>query len=326
MTQPVGEPPVVAVRGAREHNLRDVDVDVPRGRLVVITGLSGSGKSSLAFDTLYAEGQRRYVESLSAYARQFLDQMRKPDVESVEGLSAAIAIEQRTVSANPRSTVGTLTEIHDHLRLLYARAGLPHCWICGRAITSQSVAQMAERVLSLGEGTRVTVMAPVIRGRKGSYRKELEDFRARGFVRVRVDGAMRDLAEDIRLARQKTHDVEVVVDRLVVKEAARGRLAESLETALELADGLVTLAVDGGAEEQLSASSACVACGVSFPEIAPRMFSFNSPAGACPDCDGLGTRAVFDPERVVPDPDRALAEGAIALADRAVEDVDGRAA
>jgi len=269
---------------------------------VVITGLSGSGKSSLAFDTLYAEGQRRYVESLSAYARQFLEQMAKPEVESIEGLSPAISIEQKTAGANPRSTVGTITEIYDHLRLLYARVGHPHCWSCGRPITSQTVQQMTERVLALAEGTRVQVLAPVVRGRKGAYRKELEEFRSQGFVRVRVDGALRDLAEEIRLARGARHDIDVVVDRIAVKPAAASRVAESIETALRLAGGLVTLDVGPGERERvLSETSACVDCGVSYPELAPRAFSFNSPAGACPDCGGLGVLAGGD----APDGSRA---------------------
>jgi excinuclease ABC subunit A len=306
-------PSHVEIRGAREHNLRDLDLDVPRDRLVVVTGLSGSGKSSLAFDTLYAEGQRRYVESLSAYARQFLDQLAKPDVDSIEGLSPALSIEQRTVSRNPRSTVGTVTEIYDHLRLLYARAGEPHCWKCGRPIASQSVQQMTDRVLALGEGARVSVLAPVVRGRKGEYRKELEAFRRKGFVRARIDGELRDLSEDVRLARGRSHDIDLVVDRLVVKEAARARIAESLEMAIGLASGLArVLAPDAGVEELLSQTSACVECGVSYPEIAPRFFSFNSPHGACPRCEGLGVREEIDPERVVPDADLTLAGGAIA--------------
>ena len=312
-----GAPPApewIRVRGAREHNLRDVDVDLPRDRLVVVTGLSGSGKSSLAFDTLYAEGQRRYVESLSAYARQFLDQMQRPDVESIDGLSPAISIEQRTVGRNPRSTVGTVTEILDHLRLLYARAGQPHCWECGRAIASQSVAQMTDRVVGLGEGARALVLAPVIRGRKGSYKKELAGFQQQGFVRARIDGEMCELGPDLSLARQRSHDIEVVVDRVIVKESARARIAESIEVAMRLADGLVTILEDGDEprEVQLSQDNACADCGVSFPEIAPRMFSFNGPAGACPRCAGLGTTDELDPDKVVPDPDRPLADGAIA--------------
>ncbi len=305
----------IVVRGAREHNLREVDVEIPRERLVVITGLSGSGKSSLAFDTLYAEGQRRYVESLSAYARQFLDQMAKPDVESIEGLSPAISIEQRTVSKNPRSTVGTITEILDYLRLLYARAGQPHCWTCGRPIASQSVQQMAQQVLAIGEGARVDILAPIVRGRKGVYKKEFAELRQKGFVRARVDGAMRELAEEIKLDRQKPHDIEVVVDRVAVKESARGRIVESLTTALGLASGLATLLwSEAGAAKELilSEANACVACGVSFPELAPRMFSFNSPAGACPRCDGLGSALVVDAEKLVPDAELSLAKGAIA--------------
>jgi excinuclease ABC subunit A len=303
----------IAVRGAHEHNLQSVDVDIPRERLVVITGLSGSGKSSLAFDTIYAEGQRRYVESLSAYARQFLDQMAKPEVESIEGLSPAIAIEQKTAGRSPRSTVGTVTEIYDHLRLLYARIGHPHCWSCGRPIQRQSVQQMSDRVLALAEGTRVQLLAPVVRGRTGQYRKELDEFRKQGFVRVRVDGELRDLADEITLARRAKHDIDVVVDRVAVKESARSRVAESIETALRLSGGLVTIDVGPGREEWvLSESSACVDCGVSYPEIAPRMFSFNSPAGACARCGGLGTALEVDPERIVPDPTKPLGAGAIA--------------
>ncbi len=301
------------MRGAHEHNLQSVDVDIPRERLVVITGLSGSGKSSLAFDTIYAEGQRRYVESLSAYARQFLDQMAKPEVESIEGLSPAIAIEQKTAGRSPRSTVGTVTEIYDHLRLLYARIGHPHCWSCGRPIQRQSVQQMGERVMALDEGTRVQLLAPVVRGRTGQYRKELDEFRKQGFVRVRVDGELRDLADEIALTRRAKHDIDVVVDRVALKESVRGRVAESIETALRLSGGLVTIDVGPGREEWLlSESSACVDCGVSYPEIAPRMFSFNSPAGACARCGGLGTALEVDPERIVPDPTKPLGAGAIA--------------
>jgi len=306
----------IVVRGAREHNLRELDLRIPRDRLVVITGPSGSGKSSLAFDTLYAEGQRRYVESLSTYARQFLDQMRRPEVDAVEGLSPSVSIEQRTLSRSPRSTVGTATEILDYLRLLYARAGTAHCHGCGRPIASQTPEEMCDRVLALDEGTRVWILAPVVRGRRGSYKKELDGFRRKGFVRVRADGRMHDLSEDVALARGKRHDVEVVVDRLVVREKARPRLAESLDTALGLADGLVIVGVgdaDGAPAEEwlLSRESACAQCGISYPEIAPRMFSFNNPAGACEACAGLGTRPVIDPERVVPDPSLSLAEGAI---------------
>ncbi len=298
----------ILIRGAREHNLADLDLALPRDRLVVITGLSGSGKSSLAFDTIYAEGQRRYVESLSAYARQFLEQMRKPDVDSIDGLSPAIAIEQRSVSRNPRSTVGTITEIHDYLRLLFARVGQAHCHLCGRPISSQTVQQMADRVLALGVGARVQVLAPVVRDRPGEYRKELDELRRKGFVRVRVDGVLRDLSEEIRLSRRARHSIDVVVDRLLVKESARGRVAESIETALAMADGLVTLVPQGAGEEWvLSERNACVACGVSWSEISPRSFSFNSPHGACARCDGLGTTDEFDPALVVPDAERPLA-------------------
>jgi excinuclease ABC subunit A len=306
-------PKQIEIRGAREHNLQDIDVCIPRDRLVVITGLSGSGKSSLAFDTIYAEGQRRYVESLSAYARQFLEQLSKPDVDSIEGLSPAIAIEQKTVSRNPRSTVGTSTEIADYLRLLFARVGQPHCPRCGKPIASQTVQQMTDRVLRLGEGTRVQVLAPVVRDRKGEHRKELEGFRRQGFVRARVDGELRDLAEEISLPKGTRHSIDVVVDRLVVKESLRGRIAESIEAALRLAGGLVTLDVGPGREEALlSERSACVDCDVSYPEIAPRLFSFNSPHGACPGCGGLGTRNEFDPALVVPDASLPLGGGAIA--------------
>ncbi|CAG0979915.1 UvrABC system protein A [Myxococcaceae bacterium] len=304
-------PSHIVVRGAREHNLRGIDVQIPRDRLVVITGLSGSGKSSLAFDTIYAEGQRRYVESLSAYARQFLEQMSKPDVESVDGLSPAISIEQRTVTRNPRSTVGTITEVYDYLRLLWARVGRPHCWSCGRPIARQTVQQMTDSVLALGEGARVQILAPVVRGRKGHYKKELDAFRQQGFVRARIDGTLVDLSDDVDLARQKTHDIDLVVDRIQVKEAARARIAGSIETALRMAAGMVWIDPGNAAPWLLSESSACVACGISFPEIAPRSFSFNSPHGACPRCDGLGTREALDPERIVPDPARSLAGGAI---------------
>jgi excinuclease ABC subunit A len=308
----VAEQSAIVVRGAREHNLRDVDVQIPRDQLVVVTGLSGSGKSSLAFDTIYAEGQRRYVESLSAYARQFLEQMRKPEVDSIEGLSPAISIEQRSLGRNPRSTVGTTTEILDYLRLLYARAGQPQCWQCGQPIARQGVQQMAERVLALPENARIEVLAPVVRGRKGSYRRELAALRKQGFVRARIDGAVRDLGEPIALARQNRHQIEVVVDRVAVREGARARIAESLETATRLADGLALVVTEGGEEWLLSRRNACARCGISFPEIAPRTFSFNSPSGACPECSGLGERFDFDPERVVPDASLSLAQGAIA--------------
>ncbi len=300
-------PREIAVRGAREHNLANLDVRIPRDRLVVITGLSGSGKSSLAFDTLYAEGQRRYVESLSAYARQFLDQMARPDVDSIDGLSPAIAIEQKTVGRNPRSTVGTTTEISDYLRLLFARVGEPECPVCGRPISRQTVQQMTDRVLSLGEGARVSILAPVVRDRKGEYRRELDAFRRQGFVRARVDGELRELAEKIELSRNARHTIEVVIDRLAVKAAARGRIAESLETALRLADGVAIVDAGPGTGEWLfSERNACAQCGTSYPEIAPRSFSFNSPHGACSACDGLGIAPAFDSARIVPDPSLPL--------------------
>jgi excinuclease ABC subunit A len=303
----------ILIRGAREHNLSDLDVTIPRDRLVVITGLSGSGKSSLAFDTIYAEGQRRYVESLSAYARQFLEQMSKPDVDAIDGLSPAIAIEQRTAGRNPRSTVGTATEIYDYLRLLYARIGRPHCHQCGNPIDSQTVQQMTDRVIALGNETRVQILAPVVRGRKGQYRKELAEFSRQGFVRARVDGELRELSEEISLAKQSNHDIDVVVDRVVAKEAARGRISESIETSLLLSGGLVTVDVGPGQREwTLSERSACVDCGISYPEIAPRLFSFNSPQGACPRCTGLGSCDEFDPARVVPDESLSISGGAIA--------------
>ncbi len=303
----------ILIRGAREHNLRNFDIDIPRDKLVVITGLSGSGKSTLAFDTLYAEGQRRYVESLSAYARQFLDQMGKPDVDSIDGLSPAVAIEQQKVGGSPRSTVGTATEIYDYLRLLYARIGQPHCYRCGNPISSQTVSQMADRVIAMGEATRLQVLAPVIRGRKGAYNKELSEFSRQGFVRVRIDGETRDLGPEISLARQSRHDIDVVVDRLVAKPSARGRIVESIETALRLSDGLVTLDIGPGESELLlSQHNACVDCGVSYPEISPRMFSFNSPEGACKACSGLGTTDTFDPALIVPDESLSIERGAIA--------------
>jgi len=304
----------IVVRGAREHNLKNIDVEIPRDQLVVITGLSGSGKSSLAFDTIYAEGQRRYVESLSAYARQFLEQMEKPEVDSIEGLSPAISIEQKTTSKNPRSTVGTVTEIYDYLRVLFARVGVPHCPSCGRVIAAQTVQQMVDRVLALPAGTRLLVLAPVVRGRKGEYKKLFADLARQGYTRVRVNGAVRELGEEIDLDKKKKHTIEVVVDRLVVKESLGGRLADSLETALRLADGVAQVeVVDANAAPMLfSERLACARCGISFPEVSPRMLSFNNPYGACPECGGIGTRVEVDPERVVPNPARSLAQGALA--------------
>ena len=302
----------IIIKGACEHNLKCIDVEIPRDQLVVITGVSGSGKSTLAFDTIYAEGQRRYVESLSAYARQFLEQMDKPDVESIEGLSPAISIEQKTTSKNPRSTVGTVTEIYDYLRLLFARVGRVHCHQCGKEIASQTVEQMVDRILAWPEKTRLLLLAPIVRGRKGEYRKELKQLQADGFVRVRIDGEIYELAETPELDKKKQHTIEVVVDRLVLKEEVRTRLADSLETALRLAEGLVRVEVVGGESLVFSQQHACVDCGISYPEITPRMFSFNNPFGACPDCAGLGTRMYFDPEQVVPNPALSLREGAIA--------------
>ena len=357
----------IVVRGAREHNLKDIDVEIPRDQLVVITGLSGSGKSSLAFDTIYAEGQRRYVESLSAYARQFLEQMEKPEVDSIEGLSPAISIEQKTTSKNPRSTVGTVTEIYDYLRVLFARVGVPHCPRCGRVISAQTVQQMVDRVLTLPAGTRFLVLAPVIRGRKGEYKKLFHDFQRQGYSRVRVNGTLRELGEDIDLDKNRKHTIEVVIDRLIVRDNLGSRLADSLETALRLADGIVQVepVTSGDADSrpdgrtdsspelrQSRASSdfpgiesserhqthgsttpalrarhrsssapapmlfserlACAECGISFPEVSPRMFSFNNPYGACPECGGIGTRWEIDPERLVPNTSRSLKAGALA--------------
>jgi excinuclease ABC subunit A len=303
----------LVVSGAREHNLKDVTVAMPRNALVVITGLSGSGKSSLAFDTIYAEGQRRYVESLSAYARQFLGQMDKPDVDSIEGLSPAISIDQKTTSRNPRSTVGTVTEIYDYLRLLWARVGHPHCPRCGRAIAGQSAEQIIDQVMDLPESTRFMVLAPIVRGRKGEYGRQLEELRAEGFSRVRVDGELRRLDEEIVLDKKYRHDIGVVVDRLVMRSELRKRLADSIETAVSLADGIVEIElVDEERVLTFSEKFACLECGISFPELEPRIFSFNAPHGACPRCTGLGSQMVIDPELVVPDPSLSIGEGAIA--------------
>jgi excinuclease ABC subunit A len=339
----------IIIKGACEHNLKCIDVEIPRDRLVVITGLSGSGKSTLAFDTIYAEGQRRYVESLSSYARQFLEQMEKPDVESIEGLSPAISIEQKTTSKNPRSTVGTVTEIYDYLRLLFARVGHPHCPSCNKEITSQTVSQMVDQIMILPAGTKLTLLAPMIRGRKGEYKKELTQLRKEGFTRVVVDGTVRELADDIEMDKKKKHDIDIVVDRIVVKEGIQRRLADSLETALHHAEGVVKVAAiapipiplptsplkgeellkspplqgegQGGCVGKktpkpqtllFSEKLACVDCGLSYQEITPRLFSFNNPHGACPDCTGLGTRMYFDAELVIPNQELSLREGAIA--------------
>ena len=307
------ESPTISVRGAREHNLKNVSVEIPRHQLVVITGLSGSGKSSLAFDTIYAEGQRRYVESLSAYARQFLEMQQKPDVDSIEGLSPAISIEQKTTSKNPRSTVGTVTEIYDYLRLLFARVGIPYSPATGLPIESQTVSQMVDRIMALPEKSRIYLLAPIVRGRKGEYRKELLDLQKRGFARVKIDGAYYEIADAPTLDKKYKHDIAVVVDRLAVKAGIEQRLADSLETALELADGIAqTEDADSGAITTFSAKFACPESGFTIEEIEPRLFSFNNPFGACPACDGLGHTLFFDPELIVPDANLTLAKGAIA--------------
>ena len=302
----------IKIEGARAHNLKNINVQIPRDKLVVVTGLSGSGKSSLAFDTIYAEGQRRYVESLSAYARQFLGQMDKPDVDNIEGLSPAISIDQKTTSHNPRSTVGTVTEIYDYLRLLYARAGRPHCPNCGKPITQQSVDQMVDRIMQLPAGAKLLIMAQLVRGKKGEHKKVLEQIRREGYVRVRIDGELHDLGEEIALEKQKKHTIEIVVDRLVVREGMESRLVDSLETALHAGEGVVYVQVVDGDLLMFSENFACVDCGISLPEIAPRMFSFNSPFGACPVCTGLGSHKEFDPALVVPDPTLSVADGVFA--------------
>src|SRR3954454_17439308 len=307
----------ISIRGARTHNLKNVDLDIPRNKLVVITGLSGSGKSSLAFDTLYAEGQRRYVESLSAYARQFLELMEKPDVDLIEGLSPAIAIEQKAAGHNPRSTVGTVTEIHDYLRLLFARAGTPYCPDHGTALQAHSVSQMVDQLLALPEDTRLMVLAPVVTGRKGEQAELLEELRAQGFTRVRIDGKVHELDAAPRLAKNSKHTIEVVIDRLRARDDAKQRLAESFETALRHADGrALVVEVDSGKEHLFSAKFSCPVCDSSLPELEPRLFSFNNPMGASPRCDGLGAVEFFDPKRIVAHPNLSLASGAIRGWDR----------
>ena len=291
----------IIIRGARQHNLKDIDLEIPRDKLVVFTGVSGSGKSSLAFDTIYAEGQRRYVESLSAYARQFLGLMDKPDVDFIDGLSPAISIDQKSVSHNPRSIVGTVTEIYDYLRVLFARIGHPHCWKCGRPITQQTIDQMVDQLISLPSGTKIHLLAPIVRGRKGEYKNVIEEVRRSGFLRARIDGRLVELEEDISLDKNKKHNIEVVVDRIVIKPEIRSRLAESLETTLKMGEGIAIVVVDEGEELLLSEKFACPYCGVSMEELSPRVFSFNSPYGACPECSGLGFKMEVDPDLVIPD-------------------------
>ena len=301
----------ITIKGAREHNLKNIDIEIPRDKLVVFTGLSGSGKSSLAFDTIYSEGQRRYMESLSSYARMFLGQMEKPNVDSIEGLSPAISIDQKTTSKNPRSTVGTVTEIYDYLRLLFARVGVPHCPVCGREIRQQTVDQIVDKVMELEEGTRIQIMAPIARGKKGEYVKELEKAKRSGYVRVRVDGSIYDLSEEIKLDKNLKHNIEIVVDRLVIKDDIKGRLADSVETASGLANGLVIVDVVGGEEQMFSQNYACPEHNVSMPELSPRMFSFNNPFGACPTCTGLGVFMRVDEDLLIPDHSKSLMEYAV---------------
>src|SRR5262245_9886781 len=301
----------IVIRGAREHNLQDLTLRLPRQSLIVVTGVSGSGKSSLAFDTLYAEGQRRYVESLSAYARQFLGQMEKPDVDSIEGLSPAISIEQKGAGSNPRSTVATLTEIYDYLRLLFARLGTPHCPNDGTPLSRQTVSEMVDTLFAQAEGERVTVLAPIVRGRKGEYRKELEDAKKAGYLRARIDGQVVELEDGLKLAKTKRHVVEIVVDRIALEEKNKRRLADSLEAALGLAQGTAAVAREKGDEWLFSQSAACTVCGRSYDELQPRLFSFNSPYGACTTCHGLGTSLEVDVRLVIPDPNVSIADGAV---------------
>ncbi|MGN0620841.1 MAG: excinuclease ABC subunit UvrA [Porcipelethomonas sp.] len=301
----------IIIKGAREHNLKNIDLEIPRDKLIVMTGLSGSGKSSLAFDTIYADGQRRYMESLSSYARMFLGQMEKPDVDSIDGLSPAISIDQKTTSKNPRSTVGTVTEIYDYLRLLYARIGIPHCPVCGKEIKQQTIDQIVDKILSLEKGTKIQILAPIVRGRKGTYAKELDGARRSGYVRVRIDGSMYELSEEIKLDKNKKHDIEIVVDRLVVKDEIKFRLTDSIETASSLSDGLTAVDVIGGEEMLFSQSYACPEHNISIEELTPRMFSFNNPFGACPKCTGIGSFHRVDPDLVVPNKELSIKEGAI---------------
>ena len=302
----------IVIKGARANNLKNIDISIPRDKLVVMTGLSGSGKSSLAFDTIYAEGQRRYVESLSAYARQFLGQMDKPDLDYIQGLSPAISIDQKTSSRNPRSTVGTVTEIYDYMRLLWARVGVPHCPKCGKEIHQQTIDQIIDRLMQLPEGTKLQILAPVVRSRKGEHVKVLEDAKRSGYVRARIDGSMYELSETVQLDKNLKHSIDIIVDRVVIKPDAVRRITDSVETASELAGGLVVADVVGSDEELLfSQNYACSDCGISIEELTPRMFSFNTPYGACPKCDGLGMQMLIDPELIIPDDELSIAQGGI---------------
>ena len=299
----------IIIKGAKEHNLKNINVEIPKNKMVVVTGLSGSGKSSLAFDTIYAEGQRRYVESLSAYARQFLGLMEKPDVESIEGLSPAISIDQKTTSKNPRSTVGTVTEIYDFLRLLYARIGVPYCPKCGKKIEKQTIDQIVDSILSLENGAKIQVLAPIVRGKKGEFTKLLADMQKEGFVRARVDGEVIELTDDIDLDRNKKHNIDIIVDRLIIKDEIRNRLAESIETAMKNSNSLVKIDIIGQGEKLYSGNYACPDCNISFEELSPRMFSFNNPFGACPECTGIGYLMKIDPDLIIPDKSKTLYDG-----------------
>ena len=300
----------IIIKGAKENNLKNVDVTIPRNKLVVLTGLSGSGKSSLAFDTIYAEGQRRYMESLSSYARQFLGQMNKPKVESIEGLSPAISIDQKTTSKNPRSTVGTVTEIYDYLRLLYARIGIPHCPICGREISHQSIDQIVDKIVELGEGAKIQILAPIAQGKKGEFAKELESARKNGFVRARIDGKIEDLSENIKLKKTFKHNIEIVVDRIVIKSSEKSRITDSVETAAELSGGLIIVNLNMEKDIIFSKNYACPIHNIAIEDLAPRMFSFNSPFGACKKCTGLGVFMKIDPKLIVPDKNKSTRRGA----------------
>ena len=303
----------IKIRGANEHNLKNIDLDIPRNELVVLTGLSGSGKSSLAFDTIYAEGQRRYMESLSSYARQFLGQMEKPDVESIEGLSPAISIDQKSTNRNPRSTVGTVTEIYDYMRLLYARIGIPHCPKCGKEIKKQTIDQMVDQIMELPERSKIQLLAPVVRGRKGEHVKVLDQAKKSGFVRVRIDGNQYELSEEIHLDKNIKHNIEIVVDRLIVRSGIEKRLTDSIETAMSLGNGLMMVDVTDGEMLNFSQNFACPDCGISIDEVEPRSFSFNNPFGACPDCFGLGYKMEFDEDLMIPDKSLSINEGAITV-------------